>query len=339
MLLDILTEVAQELGRSTSDLNERRLMIAQINHAAKEIYETDDILGCEREQVFNIGLSDQQITLPSYVGEILGARNYDSRSNIQQVDMRPRYARSGWKKPFQQWPYLQWRKKGNTPVCRSIVDEAAITVSLPDGVVAERDFTVSITGSNEQSSRVVDVLTFSSGDTTKTTSKFFGDIESITKNKAIDYDLTVTDVNGDTIAQIPNTQLNSNYLLIQVLDRLETNNPAALVEVLYKPRFRPMQLDTDVFTAGEAYDKVIFWKTMAFFYAKMDGKEDRVQMFDMKSQSLLSNLIASAAGNIEMEIDFGRNGTLEAFRYAEYDSAVRSPQDVRLPGSCFTLGS
>jgi hypothetical protein len=336
MLLDILTEVAQELGRSRADYNDRKLMVAQINLAAKEIYDTDDILGCEREQVFNIGTTDQQITLPSYVGEVMGARNYDTRSNIQQVDMRPRYARSGWKKPFQQWPYLQWRKKGNTPVCRNLVDEAAITVSLPDGVVAERDFTVSITGSNEQSSRVMDTVSFAVGDNTKTTTKFFSDIESIVKNKDIDYDLNVTDVGGNTVAQVPNTQLNSSYLLIQVLDRLETNNPAALAEVLYKPRFRPMVLDTDVFTAGEAYDKCIFWKTMAFFYAKMEGKEDRVQMFDMKSQSLLTNLIASAAGNIEMEVDFGRNGVMEAFKYAEYDAAVRSPQDIRLPGSCFT---
>lgn len=72
MLYDILTELAQETGRDLTSANNRLWLTQQVNHAAREIYATEDIAGCEREQVFNVGISDQQIALPWYIDGLIG---------------------------------------------------------------------------------------------------------------------------------------------------------------------------------------------------------------------------------------------------------------------------
>lgn len=313
MLYDIITELAQELGRELSNSADRLWLVQQINHAARELYGTNDIRGCEWEKVFNVGTTDQQIALPWYVQEIIAVRDYDTRVNVQQVDMRPRYARSGWKKPYLQEPYLQWRQKGDSALQRNLNDEAAITLSLPSGCAATAAMTLYVTGSNEQSSRVVEAVQFAVGDTTKTTTNFFSDIKSIRRGALTStYDLLVTDIEGNEIAMLPNNQQQTRYSLVQILDRDEVNNEARLVEVLYKKRFEPMVVDTDTFSSGDTYDKVIYWKTLELILAKQDGKEDKAAMCGNKAAALLANIISSDSGSIEMMVDFGRNPTLNA---------------------------
>jgi len=313
MLLDILTELAQELGLDLRDSAKRTWLVSQVNHAARELYNTEDITGCEREQVFVLGTTDQQVALPWYVESVIAARDYDTTKTIEQVDMRPRYLKSAWNVlPSQTNPLLQWRLKGQSALSRNLIDEAALTVSLPDGAAATAAFSVYITGSNEQSALVTDQLNFAVGDTSKTTTAFFSDVKNIRKSALTAYDLTVEDVGGNQVSSIPSHQLTSRFVLLQVLERNETRSQSQLVEVAFKHIYEPLQNDTDVFTAGDAYDKCIYWKTLEHVWAKQDGKEDRAAMAGNKAQVLLGNIMKNMASNIEMKFAFGPNPTLEA---------------------------
>ena len=335
MLYDILTELAQEVGRDLRDSSNRLWLVQQVNHAAREIYGTEDIAGCEREQVFNVGVSDQQIALPWYMDGLIGVRDYDSGRDVQQVDMRPRYSRGGWKKPYLQSPYLQWRQKGESALSTNLTDEAALTLSLPDGVVAVEAFTVYVVGSNSQAARVTETVTFAIGDRTKTTTNFFGNVTSIQKSVATTYDLNVYDVGSVLVSSIPSHLKIARFLLVQILNRNETTSPTAwLVEVLYKQRFEMFVNDTDTFTAGEQYEKVVYWKTLEHVYAKLDGQEGKAMMCGGKAQGLLNAILSNSAQNLELEIQFGRNPTLECFQRTGWQ-AVSMYAGPQYPGRTF----
>jgi len=318
MLLPIITEVAQELGRDLKDANNRAWMLAQINHAAKELYQSDDITGCEHEQILVLGQTDQQIVLPWYVGHLIGVRRYEYRDNIQQVDMRPRYSRGGWKKPFQQFPYFQWRHKGQVALSQNLTDEAPLTLTLPDGCAAVEGFTVTVVGSNSQSTRVRETVTFAVGTTTKTTTQFFSTVNSILKSRETTYDLNVVDVSGNQVSMIPCHLLAAVFNLVQVLDRQENQAQSQLVEIMFKQIFEPLVSDADTFINGDTYDKVLVWKTLEHCYAKLDGKEDKAAMCGNKAQAVLNAILSNQANQIEMEIEFGRNPTLECFQRSKF---------------------
>ena len=203
MFLDILQEVAQDVGKSWTDPNSRSWLTRQINNAAREIYSTEDLFGCEREQIITLEANQQQITLPWYVESVLGLRNYDTRKSVELVDMRPRYSRDGWKRSAQNSPTLQYRLKGEVALSKDLSDEAGLVISLPDGVVNTKQFSVTIVGSNSQASRVTEIITFNSGDKSKTTQNFFSGVTAILKSSETSYDLTVTDVGGNVVAFIP----------------------------------------------------------------------------------------------------------------------------------------
>ena len=293
MLYDIITELAQELGRDLNKPSDRSWILSQVNHAAREIYDTDTIVGCEREKIFTLGVEDQQVALPWYVDRCIGVRDYDLREAIEQVDMRPRYMNSAWSRQSQQYPYRQWRIKGESALSKNLLDEASLTISLPDGTTAPRAFSVTIVGSNSQSARLTEVVNFAAGDRTKTTDNFFAEVFSIMKTEATTYDLTVTDVQGREVSSIPSHLKRAAFMLLQVMDRGESKAQTQLVEILYKQRFELFVNDTDSFTAGDSYDKCIYWKTLEHIYAKQDGKEDKAAMCGNKAQVLLANIISN----------------------------------------------
>lgn len=318
MFLDILQEVAQDVGKSWTDPGSRSWLTRQINNAAREIYSTEDLFGCEREQIITLEANQQQITLPWYVESVLGLRNYDTRKSVELVDMRPRYSRDGWKRAAQNSPTLQYRLKGEVALSKDLSDEAGLVISLPDGVVNTKQFSVTIVGSNSQASRVTEIITFNSGDKSKTTQNFFSGVTAILKSSETSYDLTVTDVGGNVVAFIPCHLRTVTYKLLQVLDRTEQQSQDTLVELLFKHKFEPFVNDTDCFVAGSMYDKAIYWKTMEHIYAKQDGKADDAVMCGQKAQALIANIISNSIGNkLDMQFAFGPNSTLAALEVSE----------------------
>jgi len=57
-----------------------------------------------------------------------------------------------------------------------------------------------------------------------------------------------------------------------VMDRGQTNSQSQLLEILYKLVYIPMVEDNDVFTAGEGYDRAIYYETKSQILLKQDNQ-------------------------------------------------------------------
>jgi len=310
MLLEILNEIRTDIGSDVSSSRDRAWLLQQINHAARELYDTADITGAEREQIFELDVDEQQIALPWYVGDIIGVRDYDTRASIEQVDMRPRYLRDAWTRDSQLQPMMQWRRKGQSALRRNLLNEETLTLELPTAATAA--FDVFIVGSNSSAARITERVRFAIGDSSKSTVNLYENVTSIVKSAPTEFDLTIKSLDGTEVSNIPSHLTKAQFVLVQVLDRDDSRVESQLVEVCFKHVFEPFVNDTDSFTAGDVYDKVIYWKTLEQIYAKQEGKEDRAAMCGNKAQAMLSNILSNMAGKVEMKFAFGENPTLSA---------------------------
>jgi hypothetical protein len=303
----ILTEFAKEAGVSINTTADRTLAISKINKAARELYQTEDLVGSLREQVFDIDPSKLQMTLPYYVEQVRGVRNYDTKARIKSEDMRPRYFYG------KDWPqaFLTWRKKNQIPIARELESEGPLTISIPQAE-SER-FKVYVRGSTSAADAVVETVIFEIGETEKTTTKTFTQFPGITligKDKIITQNVSVEDVNGNEIAEIANCELESRYTLIALSDT-QTSDTCDCYEILYKYRFSPFYNDYDNFPAPD-YDDAIVYKAVSQSYSKSTDPaiQAKVMEYELKCSTILKNRAFDGEGSDEKEIQFGRNGYL-----------------------------
>src|SRR3954465_665596 len=114
-LSKILLDIATETGISISNDNERAWIVDKVNDVSKELYESNDIEGCLREQTFNIDTDVQnvsQVSLPFYVFQLRGLRYSNILGGkIPYEDMRPRYSLGrGWGANTYALPWRQTRQ-------------------------------------------------------------------------------------------------------------------------------------------------------------------------------------------------------------------------------------
>lgn len=299
MLKTILLDCSAAVGVSLTEADKRAWLIAKINGAAEELYNSGDNAGCLREQVFTVESTQQQTTLPYYVDKIRAAREWNTSRKMHLNDMRPRYQTSKWRQPF-----LFWRVKGIVPLMRELSNQGTLTCIFREAVTTRTKLTV--TGATSTASRWVETLTYEVGDTSKTTSKSYVSIESISKNITTTSDLVIYDASAATVAEIPNHELSSRYTLVQVTDEespvLSPNN---VFEVLYKIRFSPFINDTDEFPCPN-FDKAIYWKTLEHIWAEQKDRGDAAILAGQKCAAIVAQLNANDSGGIEVEMDFGR---------------------------------
>jgi hypothetical protein len=88
-----------------------------------------------------------------------------------------------------------------------------------------------------------------------------------------------------------------------------------LLEVLYKPVYRPMLQDNDSFQCDERYEDAIFCKVMEQFYMENPDSVDDV----LKLANYYNNRCESVLAELQMQynpgdnkIDFGQNRFLAA---------------------------
>lgn len=268
-LINILADVSADSGISTTNGTDRAYLINKINQAARELFDSNDLKGCLREQLFNLGSSNQQVALPYYVDSIRGVRDYDSKLPVTIQDMVPRYQLEGWK----DFLGYKWRTKYKQhPIKQSTLSTGKLTISLSSP--ASQDFAVIITGQTATAQRIQETVSFSVGQQQLITANNFLSIESFQKTSVTLEDLTIADLTGIILADIPNCEVRSSYTIIQVLDYDTTTSQDVVVEVLYKVRFTPFYNDYDSFPCGDLYDKAIYWKTMEFLHAKKDSELD-----------------------------------------------------------------
>jgi hypothetical protein len=305
-LRDILLSTAPVLTINLSDTGQRALLVARINRAARELYDSQDFAGTLREQVFTFAASAHQVALPWYVDQIRGVREYDAGDKVQINSMRPRYQTNAWTQDL-----LSWRVKGFSPLQCEITNATQLTLTFSEALTEPVD--VIVTGATATASCYTETVSFDVGDTVKTTTKQFQswpEFRSIRKSAATNADLTVTSAT-QTLAEIPNRELESRYTLVQILDKeFTTSSVVTDYEILYKMRFSPFVDDYDEFPC-RGFDMAIHWKTLEHHFAERQDEGDRAVGCHEKCNEVLRQINANDAAGKEMFMDFGQNRFLD----------------------------
>ncbi len=297
MLSEIISELAADFGIKIADASQRSYLVDKVNKAAQEIWNSNRIRGSEMEQVFEIDINTQQISVPQYAAQVLNVRQHYLCGPIQLVSMTPRYVQQEWAPPFFQWRIVKF----NSPIARTSDQVGPLTFTLAEP--SAEAFTITVSGRTNTAQNKTETLVVAVGDTsvTGTESFFTEDLVYIKKSRLTSQDVTITDLDGTTISTIYNNQLKAEYVIINVIDwRLlqSTNN---YVEVLFKPRFVPFNNDTDVFQAGEIYDRAVYYKTLQYLYEKQDGKEDKALQAYQACELYLTN-VSNQLGSSEVKM-------------------------------------
>lgn len=269
-LRHILAKLSATSGLNLNVASQREYIISEVNEAAKELYNTKDLVNCDREQIFNLGTDQQQIVLPHYVRNVIAAREYDYRMPVAQVGMNMRYRMSDWSG----YDIFTWREKQREyPLSRDFTNEGPFRVRFSKPVNAS--VVVIITGATVDSSRNTERLTFNVGEQQKSTvsSWLMGGIESISKSKPTAYDLKVYDLDDNEISFIPNYETSAGFLLLNIQDRFQLNVPLRLCEILFTVKFVPFINDEDKYPPGDVYDNALYYKTLERIYARRQDAE------------------------------------------------------------------
>lgn len=302
MLSDIRSELTSDFGFSQTTALEKSYLTKLINDALAEVYRDNELYMSDREQLFDVGVDNQIITLPSNVDKILAVRRYDSRTKVTLQDMRPRYRSMAWAAPYTEYPYLQWRFKNRACLKREFLDVSPFTYTVNQPVAG--GFTLKITGRTETAARVSESIVFSGTESAKVGSVPFVEYFAMLKNRTVAEDIIVTDGEGNEVAVIPNNELRISYPYYQILDRNETISASTfLVEVLYKLQQAPLVEDSDSFL-DDIYDKVIYWQTAAAYYAKKSGDDSitRSVGYAAKAAQVLAAINQSYMRNSTAEV-------------------------------------
>ncbi len=275
-----------------------------INRAAKEVYESTDLPGSLREQVFKVW-PNKQISLPQYVGELRAIREFYYYDKIELNDMRPRYN-------YNPWPQIwrRWRLKNPKPIMTDIENVSPLTITIP---IAEPLVIVSIVGQTDNSNRIQENITMDA--VSKTTTNSFIDIISITKNIPSTNNISIVDIDNIEISNIANNILAVTYLIADVSELPfvgESPYGEKFVEVLYKERLGLLINDSDEFPCV-GFDDVIVYKALELWTSQQQGNELRAAAYFQKAAQVMAARIEHVEGPIQKEMTFGPSGYIGMF--------------------------
>lgn len=329
----ILLDLATTGGLQIDDLNQRLYETMRVNKAAKEIYDSTELINSLRAQYVQVMNTEGfTISLPHYVGTIKAVRMAEPNIGLTMLDMRPRFQSKLWK--GKNWD--GWRLLGEYATCRELAEASVLTVTFRQ--MPEKSINVTITGMTQDATEDSETLEFvlDSGDQFLTTTKSFLSITSITKNDTCAYDADVQDLQGNTLAVLPNNQLKSLYLWVQIF------NPATLqssfqmsgnqtyFEILWKYRFRPMINLQDEFMCPD-YDSAIVWKRREHIAAESTDPAETAKAvgYAMKSAQLVKQKTESFTSSTEKIMNITPDLMQTAFSDLEYGNMWSS--DSRYP--------
>jgi hypothetical protein len=239
--------------------------------------------GSLMEALFKIN-GDQTVAFPSYVGDLRAARPYDTQVPIHINQMRPRYNIVNWPDMWR-----NYRIKNKHPLRTSVKNESTNTVVV--SAVETPPIVVTVSGSTEDAENVSETLVMDSLE--KETVNTYTDINSFTKDRVNTCNVSLQDADETELAMIPNNQLESRYLIIDVSIFPWANNDggstqAQWIEVLYKKRLTILSNDSDEFPAT-GYDDVLVNKTIQLWYEEQ-GNVDLALVFDTKATRTLARI-------------------------------------------------
>lgn len=321
-LSKILLDIATETGIAVTNDNEKAWVIDKINDIAEEMYATQDITGCLREMTINIDADDDGpvysslVALPYYVDQLRGLRfSVILGGKIPMETMQPRYSLGhGWQNNPYSLPFRIVRD--NAPLKRDISNASVLTFTIAEPQA--EDIVLNVVGKTTNASRAQETVTLVAGDITVSTVGNFEDVESISKNAVCGVDITVEDVDGNTLAEIPNSEIRPLYKWLELRDANASFGTAtpiltqSAIDILYKMRFTPFANLQDEFPCGSKCDRAIFYRFMAYYEAMKQGNEGRAAAMLQKSDELLRNLNTDNEVGKQLELQFGRDGRLDA---------------------------
>jgi len=329
-LSKILLDIATETGIAVTNDNEKAWVIDKINDIAEEMYASQDITGCLREMTINIDAGDDGpvysslVALPYYVDQLRGLRySQILGGKIPMELMQPRYSLGhGWQNNPYSLPFRIVRD--NAPLKREISNASVLTFTIPEP--QSGNIVLNVVGKTTNATRAQETVTLVAGSITVSTVGNFEDVETISKNAVCGVDITVEDVDGNILAEIPNSELRPLYKWLELRDANASFGTAtplltlSSIDVLYKTRFTPFANLQDEFPCGSKCDRAIFYRFMAYYEAMKQGNEARASAMLQKSDELLRNLNTDNEIGKQLELQFGRDGRLDAQIPARWNS-------------------
>jgi hypothetical protein len=303
--LELRQRLGREIGLRPEDKAQSTILGELINDAAREVYEQTDLPNSLREQTIQVNWDNnsQIVTLPAHMMEIRGIRDYVMAITLH--DMRPRYHN-------QPWPtgsMYTFRLVGESAICRSIENDTVLTM---DAQV--EDVTVTVSGATEAAAQIsgdFDRLGAGTADTINWT-----EIHSVSKDLYTSADVVLKNSDDLEVARILNYLNSSRYIQLELLERPQTPlSPAVLqpgrtLDVLYKPYFRPLRLDTDVFQVA-GFDSALVYKAVAIYRIRgIDETSTENKVLAAKAQNIRSDervaeVIKSRTQGNEIQLQFG----------------------------------
>lgn len=283
---NILQMTGNKMGLNPSDPSSRPTLLRFLNQACYEIYNIADIPGTMMEQVLQVN-GDQTISLPWYIGELRAIREYYSQIPWNINQMRPRYNQSNWPESWR-----NWRIRNRGCLQATVTNQSVLNVTVPQ--VDNPPITVTVTGQTTTATKTSEALTMTSV-MMQTVGQFL-DVFSFSKSSVTDYDVVLTDVDGKLLSEIPNTELQAWYQIVDVssmpwLPQVSSTQDH-FVEVLYKKTLPYLSDDTDEFPAV-GYDFIISDKMMQV-WAVEQGKADVALQYDQLTSRSLGRKVEEA---------------------------------------------
>jgi hypothetical protein len=301
----IIEQVCVECGYDV--VNDRALLLRQINKAWKEIYESTDLPGSLREVTVLVS-ADSIVALPYYVGELRNIRAHYSMERLTLQELQSKYS-------FQPWSQIwnNWRVMKKSPVKTCILSGVLplfLTMEDSDSV----DVNITVTGRTAKSARVSETVTLSAGDTETQLENNFIEIFSITKDVINTNDITLTgadtDGNETELSVIPNNKLSSIYTIINVSQLPsggEQGTTYRYVDVLYKEPLSQLSDDGDELSC-QGFDDAVVMKCAEYFYTSKDDGETKAIAYHAKCDELVGNATHDRNMETEKTITFAPQG-------------------------------
>jgi len=303
--LELRQRLGREIGLRPEDQAQNAILGELINDAARELYEQTDLPNSLREQTIQVNWDNnsQIVTLPAHMMEIRGIRDYVMA--ITMHDMRPRYHNHPWPTGSM----YTFRLVGESAICRSIENDTVLTMDTQ-----VEDVTVTVSGATEAAAQIsgdFDRL----GDGTASTVNWT-EIHSVSKDIYTSSDVIIKNADDQEIARILNYLNSSRYIQLELLERPQTPlSPAVLqpgrtLDVLYKPYFRPLRLNTDVFQVA-GFDVPILYKAVTIYRIRgidetsTENKILAAKAQNVRSEERFAEVIKSRTQGTEIQLQFG----------------------------------
>ena len=308
MLLDIITRLASDTALDV--VQQRKVLTALTNHASKAIHHELECNKIFREVSLEVP-ADKLITLPYYIGEIRGLRIHTTEMPFDLKSMAvPRYSSQTL-----QYKIKNWRDLGDSPLHTNLTVVGPLTFTAT--AIESTPITIIVTGQSDNADKIEEKIVMNTA--SKSSVNNFGlRIDTIACFTPRQYDIIVTDDNGNEVAVLYNSQHKTRYKLIDVSQIFwpmsDTIDGMSVIDVLYKVPFVPLVNDSDSFSAGDDYDDAVYHYAFYLYLLPMSGKEQDAQTEFQRAILSIKSVKDGTEDAIDKRLNFGRSKYFDLFK-------------------------